>query len=321
MATIKDVARVSGYSVSAVSYALNNHPSIPEATRQRIISVANELKYVPNKYAQRLKGSHKQVIGVFINDLSGPIHGELMNSLSLATQKTGYDLMLIMGKAGRRILTSNMVDAAIVFSNVITDDDIRLAVDKYRIPTIVLDRHLEYPHVSEYLIDNAKGIEIIFETMLSHGRKSIAFLSGNPQSLDNIEREASYLKMVEKHQMKAIVYHGDFTESSGAYAFENHIIPHLHHIDGLISSNDEMAIGCLKVAQRHHIEVPKHLAISGFDNIQLGEYVTPHLTTIDVNRSGWGTDIITELVRRIEQPDNETPILRHGVNIVLRSSI
>jgi len=321
MATIKDVARVSGYSVSAVSYALNNHPSIPEHTRQRIMAVANELKYVPNKYAQRLKGSHKEIIGVFINDLSGPIHGELMNSLSLATQRTGYGLMLIMGKAGRRILTSNMVDAAIVMSNVITDDDIRQAVDKYRIPTIVLDRHLQYTHVYEYLMNNAHGIDMVFKKMIESGRKSIAFLSGNPHSLDNQEREEAYLRCIAEHHMKPIIYHGDFTEASGAYAFENHIIPHLHHLDGLICSNDEMAIGCIKVANQHHIQIPQQLSISGFDNIELGKYVQPLLTTIDVDRSQWGSDIITQLVQRIENPELPVPTVRHDVHLVTRSSL
>lgn len=321
MATIKDVARISGYSLSAVSYALNNHPSIPEATRQRIQAVANDLKYVPNKYAQRLKGSHKQVIGVFVNDLSGPIHGELMNSLSLATAKTGYDLMIIMGKAGRRILTSNMVDAAIIISHLITDDDIRQAVDRYRIPTMVLDRHLDYPHVSEFLMNNALGISLMFEQLVARGRKHIAFLSGNPNSLDNQEREQSYLEMVAKHHMTSIVYHGDFTEASGAYAFENHILPHLNHIDALICSNDEMAIGCIKVANAHQVSIPSQLAISGFDNIALGEYVNPHLTTVDANRSSWGTEIIQELVRLIETPDSAAPIIRHRVQLVVRGSI
>lgn len=321
MATIKDVARVSGYSVSAVSYALNNHPSIPDHTRQRILAVANELKYVPNKYAQRLKGTHKEIIGVFINDLSGPIHGELMNSLSLATQRTGYDLMLIMGKAGRRILTSNMVDAAIIMSNVIADEDIQQAVDKYRIPTIVLDRHLVYSHVSEYLMDNERGIEMVFKKMLDAGRQKIAFLSGNPHALDNQEREQAYLRCVTEHHMKPMIYHGDFTEASGAYAFENHILPHIHHIDGLICSNDEMAIGCIKVAQQHHLQIPKQLSISGFDNIELGKYVQPQLTTIDVDRSQWGTDIISQLIERIENPEHPVPTVRHGVHLITRSSL
>lgn len=321
MATIKDVARISGYSLSAVSYALNNHPSIPESTRQRIQAVANELKYVPNKYAQRLKGSHKQIIGVFINDLSGPIHGELMNSLSLATAKTGYDLMLIMGKAGRRILTSNMVDAAIIISHLITDDDIRQAVDRYRIPTMVLDRHLDYPHVSEFLMNNGLGIELMFEQLINRGRKHIAFLSGNPNSLDNLEREQAYLNMAQKHRIKPMIYHGDFTEASGAYVFENHVLPQISHLDALICSNDEMAIGCIKVANNHQISIPTQLAISGFDNIALGEYVTPHLTTVDANRSSWGTEIIQELVRLIESPELAAPIIRHRVQLVIRGSI
>lgn len=87
MVGIKDIAKKTGYSISTVSYALNNSHKVSEATRAIIIKAADELHYVPNNAARTLKRNQSNIIGVFLADYSGAFYGELLHGIKLQLQK------------------------------------------------------------------------------------------------------------------------------------------------------------------------------------------------------------------------------------------
>lgn len=322
MSTIKDVARVSGYSISTVSYALNEHPSIPADTKKKIKAIAQSLNYVPNRNAQRLKRQKKDVIGVFINGIGGPIHSELINAISETSAAIHYDVMILLGNTGKKILRSNLIDAAIIMSDAITDDDIHFVIEKYKLPIIVLDRIFHCDHVSMHLIDNQKGIKLLLEKLYENGKRYIAFLSGNTLSLDNQEREQTYRQFVKVHpELSPVIYQGDFTEKSGYEVFMKQIYPSLNRFDALVCSNDEMAIGCINAATELGINLLDKIKITGFDNIQLDEYVTPKLTTVKVDRQQWGKQVVDSIVSMIEKNKEVPQEVRQTVEIIYRDSL
>ena len=103
MATIKDIAKKSGFSVSTVSYALSDDPKIPDKTKQIIKAVARELNYVPNVFARGLKNKGNKNIGVFLAGFKGPVHPAILSGIGNVIEQTNGEYKLIATTADENL--------------------------------------------------------------------------------------------------------------------------------------------------------------------------------------------------------------------------
>ena len=99
-ATIKDIARLAGVSVTTVSRALNDAPEISPETRERVLRICREQDYRINALARSLVSSRTGVLGVVLPDLSGPFHAALSLHLERYARDRGYQIMLCCGRPG-----------------------------------------------------------------------------------------------------------------------------------------------------------------------------------------------------------------------------
>ena len=96
MITLKDVAQKAGVAVSTVSYALNNDPRIPEDTKQRIMSIAQEIGYTGKSGKKPQQGYLRQVV-LCLNTISGKIYTEIANALKSVLNVSNCELMIYVG--------------------------------------------------------------------------------------------------------------------------------------------------------------------------------------------------------------------------------
>lgn len=309
MTTIKDVAKHARVSITSASYALNGTGTISEATRKRVLEVAEKLNYHPNAFARNLKKPKTRTIGVFITRFGGSFYEEILEGIHDAILKTEYELLVCPeSHTKRKILTHRQVDGAIVFDSKIKDETVLRLASK-RFPIVVLDRYLEADYLFPLLVDNQRGAREAFKHLYDQGARRISFLAGASDSFDNMEREKAFLKEAKKNNLTVECYQGNFTEESG-YDIAKTIIASKELPDGVFCANDQMAIGFLKAMKENHIESPNDIAVVGFDDIQVAKYMQPSLSTIGASRFLWGSSAAAQLIEFLE---NEKPFESHRI--------
>lgn len=307
--TIKDVARRAGVSITTTSYVLNGKGRISEATRERVLAVAEELNYHPNAFARHLKKRKTRTIGVFIARLGGLFYEEVLEGIHEAILQTDYELIVCPEtRTTRRILTHRQVDGAIVFDTTITSDLIaKLACERF--PIVALDRYLEADYVFPVLVDNPSGTREVFRHLYNQGARRLAFVAGAVDSFDNLERKQVFLDEAARHALSVTCYQGNFTRPSGYQAAEE-IIASASLPEAVFCANDQMAIGLMEALKAHRLRVPYDVAVVGFDDIAVAQYLQPALSTVRVSRLEWGSSAVTRLIALLE---HERPFDTHRI--------
>src|SRR5690606_9357767 len=240
--TIKDVAKKAGVSISTASYALNNRPNVHPETKERILKAAEDLNYYPNAHARNLKTRKSRNIGVFIYGFGGPIFSDLLEGINLELQKKDYNIIVSSGKASSIILRERGVDAAIIFYNNISDQEIMQYSRNH--PIVVLDRYLEGKNVFHSMIENQHLVYNFMSEIIEEKKfKKISYLSGPIDSFNNQERYKGFLQALEDKGLKEYQHiEGDFTISSG-YKAGLELISKNDFPDFIYCANDELAVG------------------------------------------------------------------------------
>lgn len=286
-ATIKDVAKEAGVSISTVSNALNNSPLVSEDTKNRIIKIAESIKYVPDMNGKMLKARKSMTIGLFSSSVSGYYFYVLVDSIFKELRRRGFGLNIVISR-DKRMLLSNVLsknfDGIIVFDNErVGEHEIEL-LEQNQIKTVFLDRDMNGRDISSVLFDSYRSGYDLTKYLIHLGHKRIYFIEGEEYTYDNLERKRGYLTALKEIGVEAgeeYFFKGMFEESYtyndviSRFRLGNHPIP-----DAIVAANDYSAIGCIKAFTRLGYRVPEDISVVGFDDIDVAKYFTPSLTTV-----------------------------------------
>lgn len=303
MTTIRDVAKRAGVSVTTASYALNDTGTIGEATRKRVLEVAEELNYHPNAFARHLKRRKTSTVGVFIARFGGAFYDEILEGIHGVILETDYELLVCPeSRSTRRMLVHRQVDGAIVFDPRVSDEVV-MKLASQRFPMVVLDRNLQSEFILPVLLDNEQGVREAFDHLYRSGFRKMAFVAGAIDSFDNAERMAAFLHQAHQHGLDVPVFQGNFTEVSG-YDAAAQIIKSNDLPEAVFCANDQMAVGFLNAMKAHGLQAPGDIAVVGFDDMPLSRYLQPTISTVATSRFEWGAMAIRQLLDFLE---NGTP--------------
>ncbi|WP_096439888.1 LacI family DNA-binding transcriptional regulator [Alteribacter populi] len=293
MATIKDIAKAAGVSVTTVSRALNGYDDVNEKTRNRIKSIADELKYSPNAVARSLVMSKTKTIGLLVSELnrSGAkdmFTFEVMCGINDSSSDEGYDLILFstnsvkqQSKSYSQLCRERQVEG-VIMQGVKTDDPYLEEVIESNIPCVLIDVELEGDNVGYVTTDNVFGAQMAIKHLINLGHKHIAMINGHDQALVSQRRLSGYLKELDEASIpfrEEYVLNGEFLEPKAetvAYEF----LQKNPEVTAIFCASDLMALGAMRAAQRLGKRIPNDLSIVGFDDITLAQYANPQLTTI-----------------------------------------
>lgn len=307
MASIKDIAKQAGVSISTVSYALNGSDKVTKETAARILQIAEELNYVPHAAARLLKKKKSNLIGIFLTDFSGSFYGDLLQGVKDFLSAKGYDLLVCSGPQSRRLLPEGMIDGAIILDETFTNDELlQYAVQGHKL--VVMDRELHHPHINQVLLDNKAGATLAMEFLLEQGHDRIYAVTGPKGSYDANQRLRAVHQVAERKPSSVLIeLDGDFSKASGEAAAKR-IVEEYSGPVGVLCLNDEMAIGVYSYVRNHsELLIGEHIHLIGFDNIELGQFVQPRLATIDYSMRKWGALASEQLLKILsgEPVDNE----------------
>jgi LacI family transcriptional regulator len=320
MVTIRDIAREAGVSMATVSYVLNNSGNIAESTRERVREVANRLGYRPSGAARSLRSSKTGNIGVYLPGFSGPVFGDILQSIYDAISVLGYEILVCSTQLSERLLVERHVDGAIILNSFISDDVIA-QVQSPAYPVVVMERIVEMPNVSCVVADNVQGGYLAIRHLLETGRCRIAIICGHAESHENSQRLEGARHALEEAGINISsvpVVHGGFSEELAGYAMSS-ILQDDSTIDGVFCLNDEMGIGAINAILRTGKSVPRDVSVIGFDDIPVANYINPSLSTIRIDKAAWGHHAATTLVDMIENGTSGR-LIKLPVKLVTRQS-
>ena len=329
-ATIRDVARHAAVSVASASRALNGHASVAPGTRDRVIAAATALDYVPHLGARSLSTRRSNSIGVVLPDLFGEFFSEVIRGLDYAAHRRGLQLLLsnmhgatdetatairaMRGRVDGLIIMSPEADGAFLAHHL-----------PVGLPTVVLNGRGGDSGHAGIAIDGRAGAEAAARHLVAQGCTRLAHVRGPHGNADADDRAAAFCATIAALlPTPPRVIDGDFGEQSGIDAAEAILAERGADggIDGIFCANDIMAIGCMNTLVRAGLSVPHDIAIVGFDDVPVAHYVTPGLTTLDVDMAAMGERTLDLLVAAITHamPIATTPELLVPTLVVRASS-
>lgn len=306
--TIKDVAREAGVSVASVSRALNGGGGVTAATGQRIRDVATRLSYVPHAGARSLITRRTHTVGALLPDLHGEFFSELIRGIDQAARARGLHLLVssshdgaedaaaalraMQGRVDGMLMLSAHVDAAFLRANLPAS-----------VPAVLLNSAVKSKSHAVLNIDNYGGAYAMVRHLLGAGHSGVTFIAGPTDNFDAQQRERGYRAAMAKHAPHAPldVVAGDFNEDAG-YRAGQQLLARKPRPRAVFAANDMMAVGCLSAFKEAGVDVPRDIALAGFDDIPIARYVTPPLSTVRVRIADLGRSALEQLAALLEDP-------------------
>lgn len=324
MASIRDIAKRAGVSITTVSRALNNYNDVGAETKQRILDICKEMNYQPNPMAHNLKAKRARNIALILSenkktDANGNIIYRLLLGIQEECNLNNYDFSIIFTdgrkqtqKTLRELCAERSIGGAVIYGlkNI---DPYYTQIRDARIPIACIDFHSDGDKCASVGMDNESAIDALIELFCQRGKRSIGIINGSTDAEITHLRTEAFFKACDSRGIpvrREYVRYADFT-MQGAYYETLALVKNNPEIDGIFYASDLMALGGLRALREQGIAVPERIAIAGFDGIEAGGLIQPSITTIWQDFEGKGRCaahcVIAALEGREYAPVNDIP--------------
>ena len=328
--TIKDIAAKLNVNVSTVSRALNDFPNLKDSTKKKVLETAKEMNYCPSHIAQGLSGKSTRVLALITPTLD-PHVLPVIRGATDACRKIGYALMLFPNDywsdeivAFTDIKGKWLVDGMLIY-NVVYHKKISNEVTGLKneeIPFVYINKYLGSGIVNTVSVDNFKSIYKVINHLHKLGHKKIGIINGNLTSNDGRERFDAFKKSLKNLKLKyneQYVGYGEFDKTT-AYNEMKKILSVRTKPTAIFCSSDLMAIGAIRAIKDKGLRIPDDIAVAGFDDIALGRYIEPSLTTLRAPLEDVGAKAVELLMDVIKNPEQAVKEFGLEAELITRQS-
>ena len=332
-ATMADIAKVAGVSVSTVSRALSGSTLVASAKVDEILRVAREAGYVVNATARNLRLKRTQTIGVVVplvheagQPLTDPFLSQMLIHLADEITVRGYGMflqkVLTSGKDWlQHLVASGRADGFIVIGQSTERETLQTVGENY-LPLVVWGGQLAGDTYCTIGTDNRGGTRAVTEHLLATGRQRLVFL-GNPKMPELGLRYAGYAEAVTEAatknpdiaQPRSVPVH---LTATGAYDAVREMIGSGVDFDGLVCASDVIALSALRALTSCGLNVPQDVAVTGYDDIPLAAHANPSLTTVHQDLPLAAATLVERLFRRMD--GHNLPSMTLPSRVVVRES-
>lgn len=309
MATIKDVAARAGISYTTVSHVVNGTRPVSEQVRRKVEAAIAELGYVPSGVARSLRARATGTLGLLVPNASNPYFAELARGIEDHAERNGYSVILCnsdddIDKQLRylRVLLERRIDGLIV-ATVASDAAFAQALANLQVPLVLVDRSLEGVNADQLRVDHEQGAYLATLHLLELGHRRIVCIGGPASTQVAQLRAAGYQRALDEAGVVAqAVVDCPFTSPAG-HAAAQVLLAAEPRPTAIFAGNDMIALGVLRAAAEHQLQVPRQLSVVGFDDIEVSRYLHPALTTVGQCIGALGEQVAARLLERIRTPD------------------
>ena len=307
MPTIRDVAKLAGVAPITVSRVINNSDYVKQTTRERVEIAIDELGYIPNTLGVSLRSRQTMTLAVVITDITNPFWTTVTRGIEDVAQANGFSTILCNTDESEekqeqyiQMLLRRRIDGILLVPSSSNPDPIKL-IKKQNIPVVLMDRYVSDVDVDMVRSDSEKGAYLITKHLLSLGHQRIAMLSGPEDISTSIDRVAGYRRAFRDAGLPKSaeqIYWGEYTQESG-YEMAKQMLTQFQNSTALVTSNNFIAIGAMRLLHERKIRVPEDMALVTIDDLSSTFTITPFFTVALQSASEMGKQAAQLLLNRV----------------------
>jgi DNA-binding LacI/PurR family transcriptional regulator len=329
MANIKQVAAQAGVSTTTVSHVINETRVVADATRERVFAAMESLNYAPSLVARSLKVKETNSIGMLVTTSSNPFFAEVVRGVERYCFEQGYNLMLgnTEGQTETalsylKMMLRKRVDGLLIMCSEGQQEVFNQLDWLDNLPVVVMDWGLDSDRV-DLIADNSHlGGYLATRHLIGLGHRDIGCIMGPAGRAPATQRLAGFEQAMEEAQLAvrpAWLQAGEFDCASGFNAMQT-LLAQPERPSALFVFNDMMAMGAISAIHQAGLRVPEDISLIGYDNVELAQYLSPPLTTINQPKEALGRLAVTRLLARIHGQQIENRLITLEPNLVIRQS-
>lgn len=290
MTTINEIAKEAGLGTTTVSRYLNNKPYVSEEKKKKIEEAIKKLDYTPNTVAKQLRTHQTKQIGVLVSRITNPFFAELFDEIERLLHKYGYNVMIMqtyddptVEKHFLNMLQSREVDA-IMLASIEDSDQVVKTAKKYPGKVILVNENIPELKNDSISLDHYSAVIAGLKYLVKNNRTDIAYVTGGSFNgkRHGSTRTQAFLDFMQKNQLSINtewIFEGYHTIADGIKLAKE--IKELgKRPNAVFTNSDEVALGLIEELKKENIEVPKDIAVFGYDDQPFSKYAQVPLTTI-----------------------------------------
>lgn len=315
MVTIWDVAKHAGVSVSTVSRALNGYEDVSDKTRKRIQDTVRQLGYIPNQSAKNLSSKTSKNVALIISGIASEdkldeftgnlIRGvyEYMNQKGKTIAIYGINSSMQKQKTLETMCHEYSLSGIMLMGLQVQDVYLKETAE-LDIPCVSIDVVPSGSRPVVVATDDEKAFEEITDYVLDRGHRNVVLLRGRENAQVTHLRQAGFEKSLKKHGIPGSdirVLQCDYLEDRAYLETRKYIRTYQKsRATAFICMSDLMALGVCRAVTESGYQIPEDFSVTGFDGLNILEFIRPLITTIDQNISEKGFQGVRILMDMVE---------------------
>ncbi len=311
---IRDIARISGYSLGTVSRVINGHPNVSDRARERVLEVVAEQGYEPNPNAKNLKLTTRTSIAVVVKGAHNLLFGEILEHIQSALSAAEESTQIIyIDEDANEVQEALRMNRSARFKGIIFLGGVPAhfieGFSHINVPSVLLTNSAEklgFNSLSSFTTDDHAAAADVIEELYAAGHRSIGIIGGNrePEQIGTLRLEGA-MEALEAHGVEFDVnrdYEPSRFSMKDGYDAMVHLMWRKPDMTAVFALGDAIAIGAARAALDMGKTVPGSISIAGFDGLDTGQFFAPRLTTIHQSVQLLAKHGVSALLAMIERP-------------------
>jgi len=318
-ATIKEIAKRLGVSVSTVSRALNDHSTIGLVTKMRVKKLADELNYEPNQRAIQFLQGKSHTIGVILPELSESFFSAAISGIEDVAYKRNYTVLFAQShddaereKQLVEKMRTQRVDGLLISISKTTTTYAHFEVfRKLNIPIVFFDRIPPVKNIHFVASNLETGTFKAVNFLLKKGHRAIGMINGPSTMLASTERKNGYIKAMTSNRLKfdpTLMLSCDLSET-GTIATMDKLLGHKRKPTAIVTFNDYVALFAIRYARSKGVQINKDIDFVSYANLPIINYLDhPPMASVEqfpYEQGEKAADILLDLINRPKQDIEE----------------
>lgn len=317
MATIQDIARLSGCSIGTVSRVINNRADVSEETRRRVEAVIRQQNYQPNSNARMLRRSISSEISIIVRGTGNTFLQSVLEKVQICIQEHGESANVqFVRETEDEVATAAQTMQLFKPKGLIflggSIQSFRNEFPKIGVPSVLISvdaGQLGYDGLSSFSTDDVDAGAFVIRAMLDQGHRRIGILGGYRENSDEGRPEdGPALRVwgaVEELRKSGVAfdyardYEGCPFSAEGGYRAAERLLERTPDLTGIFAISDAIAIGAMRALNDRGLRVPDDMSLVGFDGVAYTRYCVPRLATIQQDTETLAQKGVEDLLMRI----------------------
>lgn len=312
--TIKDIARLSGYSLGTVSRVLNNRPDVSEKARERILAVVERENFQPNVNAKHLKLRAQQAVAILVKGSSNMLFADILERIQDYLRKGGEECFVCyLDEDANEVafavqLYRERKPRGILFlgGNL---EYFRRDFSELTVPAVLLTNaasELSFSNLSSLTTDDCDAAGCMAEYLIRMGHRRIGVIGGNLSGAQvSIRRLMGIEEKLAVHGIlfdRALQYEPSRFSMREGYEATQRLMKRAKGITAIFALSDVIAFGVMRALADMGLSVPRDISVVGYDGISTAHFSIPRLTTVRQRSEEIALRGVRLLLERIHYP-------------------